>query len=162
MLLHQGAKAFEIWTGKPAPVKEMRRALEENVYWALTRFSIRIIGKCCRSILVADIFRAGLHRRKFPERVHSSDAARHEHRIAPSHCPHCKYAIPFYLNVPLLTWLVLRGRCKNCGAPISPRYFIVELLTGVAFLSCWLKFGVLGQPYPSLLIALAYCIFWPD
>ena len=37
----------------------------------------------------------------------------------PSHCPHCKYAIPFYLNIPLVTWLVLRGRCKNCGAPIS-------------------------------------------
>jgi len=59
----------------------------------------------------------------------------------PSHCPHCKYAIPFYLNIPLVTWLALRGRCKNCGAPISPRYFIVELLTGVLFMSCWLRFG---------------------
>jgi leader peptidase (prepilin peptidase)/N-methyltransferase len=59
----------------------------------------------------------------------------------PSHCPHCKYSIPFYLNVPLLTWLSLRGRCKNCGAPISPRYFIVELLTGLTFLACWLAFG---------------------
>ncbi len=77
----------------------------------------------------------------------------------PSHCPHCKYSIPFYLNIPLVTWLVLRGRCKSCGAPISPRYFIVELLTGVAFLGCWLKFGVLGQPFPSLLVALAYAVF---
>jgi leader peptidase (prepilin peptidase) / N-methyltransferase len=59
----------------------------------------------------------------------------------PSHCPHCKYAIPFYLNIPLVTWLALRGRCKNCGAPISPRYFIVELLTGLLFLSSWLRFG---------------------
>ena len=58
-----------------------------------------------------------------------------------SHCPHCKYSIPWYLNIPLVTWLALRGRCKNCGAPISPRYFVVELLTGVAFLSCWLAFG---------------------
>jgi leader peptidase (prepilin peptidase)/N-methyltransferase len=72
----------------------------------------------------------------------------------PSHCPHCKYAIPFYLNVPLLTWLMLRGRCKNCGAPISPRYFIVELLTGLAFLSCWLAYG---QRSPAL--ALVYCLF---
>jgi len=47
----------------------------------------------------------------------------------PSHCPHCKYSIPWWLNLPLVTWLALRGRCKNCGAPISPRYFIVELLT---------------------------------
>ena len=77
----------------------------------------------------------------------------------PSHCPHCRYAIPFYLNIPLVTWLVLRGRCKNCGALISPRYFIVELLTGVAFLACWLQFGVAGQPWPSLFVTLAYCLF---
>jgi leader peptidase (prepilin peptidase)/N-methyltransferase len=72
----------------------------------------------------------------------------------PSHCPHCKYAIPFYLNIPLLTWLTLRGRCKNCGAPISPRYFIVELLTGVMFLVCWLVFGATS---PAL--ALVHAIF---
>ena len=72
----------------------------------------------------------------------------------PSHCPHCKYSIPFYLNVPLVTWLLLRGRCKNCGAPISPRYFIVELLTGLTFLACWLAFGALS---PAL--ALIYSTF---
>ena len=72
----------------------------------------------------------------------------------PSHCPHCKYSIPFYLNVPLLTWLTLRGKCKNCGAPISARYFIVELLTGLAFLACWLRFG---EKFPAL--AAVYAIF---
>jgi leader peptidase (prepilin peptidase) / N-methyltransferase len=77
----------------------------------------------------------------------------------PSHCPHCKYAIPFYLNIPLVTWLALRGRCKNCRAPISSRYFIVELLTGVAFSSCWLKFGDVNHPLPSLALALVYAIF---
>jgi leader peptidase (prepilin peptidase)/N-methyltransferase len=77
----------------------------------------------------------------------------------PSHCPHCKYAIPFYLNIPLVTWLVLQGRCKNCGAPISPRYFIVELITGMAFLSCWLFFGDTHQPSHSLLISFVYGIF---
>jgi leader peptidase (prepilin peptidase) / N-methyltransferase len=77
----------------------------------------------------------------------------------PSHCPHCKYAIPFYLNIPLVTWLWLGGKCKNCRAPISPRYFIVELLTGVAFLSCWLKFGDVNHPLPSLALALVYAIF---
>ncbi|MGA2247123.1 MAG: prepilin peptidase [Verrucomicrobiota bacterium] len=75
----------------------------------------------------------------------------------PSHCPHCKYSIPFYLNVPLLTWLMLRGRCKNCGAPISPRYFVVEWLTGVTFLGCWLAFGQQRPAGPWL--ALVYCLF---
>ncbi|MEI6196210.1 MAG: prepilin peptidase [Verrucomicrobiota bacterium] len=77
----------------------------------------------------------------------------------PSHCPHCKYAIPFYLNIPLVTWLALQGRCKNCAAPISPRYFIVELVTGLAFLSCWLIKGDPNHPLPSLLLALVYGIF---
>lgn len=77
----------------------------------------------------------------------------------PSHCPHCKYSIPWYLNVPLLTWLVLRGSCKNCGAPISPRYFIVELLTGVAFLGSWLAFGEPAYTLHSIPVALVYSIF---
>ncbi len=72
----------------------------------------------------------------------------------PSHCPHCKYSIPWYLNIPLVTWLWLRGKCRNCGAPISARYFLVELLTGITFLVCWNVFG-----HRSALLALAYCVF---
>src|SRR5215469_11458662 len=79
--------------------------------------------------------------------------------MPPSHCPHCKYSIPWYLNVPLVTWLVLRGRCKNCGAPISARYFLVELLTGVSFLCSWLKFGSHVHPLSSIPLALVYAIF---
>lgn len=72
----------------------------------------------------------------------------------PSHCPNCKYSIPWYLNIPLVTWLWLRGKCANCGAPISPRYFLVELLTGVAFLASWFAFGP-----RSAALALVLCIF---
>jgi leader peptidase (prepilin peptidase) / N-methyltransferase len=70
----------------------------------------------------------------------------------PSHCPHCNYSIPFYRNIPLVTWLMLRGKCANCGAPISVRYFLVELLTGLMFLGCWLIYG------QSPAVALVYCI----
>ena len=76
-----------------------------------------------------------------------------------SHCPHCKYSIPFYLNIPLVTWLWLGGKCKNCRAPISSRYFIVEFITGLAFLACWLTFGNLNQPLLSMATTLVYGIF---
>ena len=72
----------------------------------------------------------------------------------PSHCPHCKYSIPWYLNIPLITWLFLKGRCRNCGAPISIRYYLVELLTAVAFVSCWFAFG-----RQSVALVLVYALF---
>jgi leader peptidase (prepilin peptidase)/N-methyltransferase len=59
----------------------------------------------------------------------------------PSHCPHCGYSIPWYLNIPLVTWLWLGGRCANCKKEISMRYFLVEALTGTVFALCWLVFG---------------------
>lgn len=58
-----------------------------------------------------------------------------------SACPHCGKMIPLYHNVPVLSWLILRGKCRNCKEPISPRYLVVELLTGVLFLACYLHFG---------------------
>ena len=72
----------------------------------------------------------------------------------PSHCPKCKYSIPWYLNIPVLTWVYLRGKCANCGQVISPRYLLVELLTGVLFTGAWL---VAGRTSP--LLAIVYCVF---
>jgi leader peptidase (prepilin peptidase)/N-methyltransferase len=72
----------------------------------------------------------------------------------PSHCPNCQYRIPWYLNIPLVTWLMLRGRCRNCRAPIPARYFWVELLTGLWFLAVW---SVHGPTAPA--VAVAYALF---
>src|SRR5215831_11986101 len=50
-----------------------------------------------------------------------------------SRCGHCFQPIRWYDNVPLLSYWLLRGRCRKCGAPFSIRYFLVELFTGLAF-----------------------------
>jgi len=51
----------------------------------------------------------------------------------PSACPACGRHIRFYDNIPLVSWLLLRAKCRYCKAPISPRYFVIELLTGLVF-----------------------------
>jgi leader peptidase (prepilin peptidase)/N-methyltransferase len=68
-----------------------------------------------------------------------------------SFCPACKKQLRWYQNVPLLSWLFLRGRCANCGSRIAFRYFAVELLTALLFLAVWHQF-----PWQ---IALAYWVF---
>ena len=60
----------------------------------------------------------------------------------PSHCPKCNAPIKWYQNIPILSWLALRGKCANCRAPISPRYILVETLGGLLFLAAFWKFGV--------------------
>jgi leader peptidase (prepilin peptidase) / N-methyltransferase len=64
-----------------------------------------------------------------------------------SFCPTCKKQIPMWLNIPLFSWLTLRGKCASCSSPISSRYFWVELLTGVLFYAVfWLHHG----PWPLI------------
>lgn len=59
-----------------------------------------------------------------------------------SACPKCGAAIRAYDNIPVVSWLMLRGRCRHCQGPISPRYAVVELLTALLFLACYLAFGL--------------------
>jgi len=59
-----------------------------------------------------------------------------------SACPKCEHPIRFYDNVPVLSWLILRGRCRDCANPISPRYLIVEVIVGTLFLACYAHFGL--------------------
>jgi leader peptidase (prepilin peptidase)/N-methyltransferase len=58
-----------------------------------------------------------------------------------SFCPNCKYQIPMWHNIPIVSWLMLRGKCANCGQPISPRYIGVEVLTGVLFYAVFWHFS---------------------
>ncbi|WP_240097503.1 prepilin peptidase [Thermomonas flagellata] len=58
-----------------------------------------------------------------------------------SHCPHCGHRLAWYENIPVLSWLALRGRCRSCKAPISLQYPLVELLTALLFVVCVWRFG---------------------
>jgi len=77
-----------------------------------------------------------------------------------SRCPACGRQIAGYDNVPIVSWLALRGRCRHCGEPISPRYPVVELLTALAFAAVVLVRSfdddlILELPFVAGLIALA-------
>lgn len=58
-----------------------------------------------------------------------------------SFCPSCKKQIPMWQNIPVLSWLLLRGKCAACGVRISPRYILVEILVGALFYATFLRFG---------------------
>ncbi|MCM8776894.1 MAG: prepilin peptidase [Candidatus Omnitrophica bacterium] len=62
-----------------------------------------------------------------------------------SQCPSCGKNILWYDNIPLLSFLLLKGKCRFCKAKISYRYFVVELITGLLFLGLYLKFGITIQ-----------------
>jgi leader peptidase (prepilin peptidase)/N-methyltransferase len=77
-----------------------------------------------------------------------------------SHCPHCKHPLSAADNIPLFGWLLLRGRCRYCSAPISIQYPLVELLCGVLSVAVVWKFGpgwqaLAGLVFTWTLIALA-------
>ncbi len=76
----------------------------------------------------------------------------------PSRCPRCQAAIKPWQNIPLISWLALRGRCANCGLPISPLYPFVEALHGAGFALIVLRYGL--TPFAPVLMAFfsALCI----
>ena len=69
-----------------------------------------------------------------------------------SHGPKCGKHICWYDNIPMLSYVILRGRCRHCGSGISGRYFIVELITAFLFLTLFLRFGLTV----NLLVYLAF------
>lgn len=78
-----------------------------------------------------------------------------------SACPNCKMQIAAYDNIPVLSWLILGGKCRHCKAPITPRYAAVELLTGAMFAACAWYFplpleGVKFMVFSFLLLGLIF------
>ena len=69
-----------------------------------------------------------------------------------SRCPACGHRIRWYENIPLLSWLVLRGRCAACAAPISPRYPFIEALTAVLFAAVAWAIALGNHHRPSALL----------
>jgi len=102
--------------------------------WLIPAF---VIGACIGSFLNVVIYRV-------PHGMSVNKPKR-------SFCPHCKAPIPMWLNLPLVSWLQLRGKCRSCGAPIAFRYFGVELITAVLFAALW---KVFGPTAPQLVIFL--------
>jgi leader peptidase (prepilin peptidase)/N-methyltransferase len=89
---------------------------------------------------------------------------REESIVTPrSHCPHCGSFIPWYLNIPVLSWCFLRGKCASCKGPISVRYTLVELLTATLFLMVYLQWtqpaALLLQPIVQPWIVPIYWLF---
>ncbi len=91
--------------------------------WLIPAF---LIGACIGSFLNVVIYRV-------PRGMSVNEPKR-------SFCPWCKMPIPMRLNLPLVSWLWLRGKCAGCGEPIAFRYFAVELLTAVLFAVTWWLF----------------------
>lgn len=105
-------------------------------YWVFTAF-VFLAGCCVGSFLNVCIWRI----------------PREESIVFPaSHCPSCNHPIAPWDNLPLVSWLVLRGRCRHCRAGIPPRYFVVELLTGALLVALW---GVHGWSW----LTLIYLVF---
>jgi len=81
-----------------------------------------------------------------------------------SHCPQCKRLIPWYDNVPILSYVLLRGHCRRCGKKISARYPLIEALSGVVSVLLYFKFGwnvewAIYLAFSAAMIVLAFIDF---
>jgi leader peptidase (prepilin peptidase)/N-methyltransferase len=71
----------------------------------------------------------------------------------PSHCPRCQRGIRFYDNIPLISFIFLRGKCRNCGEPISWQYPVVELMNALFYLWIVIEFGVGGEALMMMVLS---------
>ena len=77
-----------------------------------------------------------------------------------SACPHCSRELSWYENIPVLSWLALRGRCRTCRGPIGVRYPLVEALTGVVFALAFWHYGFGALLFSRLIFACALIVLF--
>ena len=123
----------------------MARTLREAGYLAGVVLVVTLCGLL--GLMVGSFLNVVIHR-----------VPQHESVVAPrSHCPRCGTELANRDNVPVISWLLLRGRCRTCGASISVRYPLVEALTGILFAALALRFG-LDPALPAFLVLAAFLV----
>jgi leader peptidase (prepilin peptidase)/N-methyltransferase len=100
-----------------------------SIEYAVWLFCLFVLGSVIGSLLNVCIYRLPREERFW--------VAMRYMVYPPSHCPRCQQRIRWYDNVPIFSWLILRGRCRNCRGTISIRYPLVELLTGLLFAAAY-------------------------
>jgi len=116
-----------------------------NIDFVLTFFSV-LLGLCLGSFANVCVYRIPLNK----SIVHP-----------PSSCPHCGAGIRFFDNIPLISYLLLKGRCRKCRTPISMRYPLVEILMAFLSLALFIKFGfhwryLLWMVFSGTLVILSF------
>lgn len=97
----------------------------DEFYLIMTYVLAGILGLCVGSFLNVLIYR-------LPRSMNIA--------VPGSHCPDCGYSLKWYDNIPVVSYIILRGRCRSCGGRISPRYTVVEVLTCLLWLACVWRF----------------------
>ena len=122
----------------------------EAYYTVITYVMAGVFGLCIGSFLNVVIYRVPLGMSiAFPA----------------SHCPRCGMSIRWYDNVPVLSYLLLGGKCRGCRVPISPRYTIVELANALLWLACVWVFrqdSLLMAALAAITMSLLICVFFID
>jgi leader peptidase (prepilin peptidase) / N-methyltransferase len=117
----------------------------DHPIWLVPAFAM---GACIGSFLNVVIYRVPL-----------GMSVNHPRR---SFCPSCRAAIPPWLNLPMVSWLWLRGKCRSCGVRIPFRYFGVELVTALLFVAAWLALPPLAAVFLWVMIALLVAVTFID
>lgn len=137
---------FVLAAGRSRALNFARMLLDlSHPFWTAVAF---VFGSCVGSFLNVVIYRV-------PLGLSVNNPKR-------SFCPQCRYAIPMWQNIPLVSWLLLRGKCANCRGEIPLRYFGVELLTALLFAAVWVVFPPLATPFLFACMALLVAISFID